>query len=591
MHFICRSFLGSQSTNHWSLYWENEPDDFSLVSNRGHLFGLISLNGEESDIISLGRQLIDHINRQYYSLSDQTSNCLEHLNQTISSAVNLLPKDISAVIVVSVVHQARLYSACFGAGQIWLKRQQQLAVLIEGQPNKISLSNGPFQFNDSVFLATSSFIEKLNQTDIRRLLSLSSLEALEEGMLSLLYSQTDQSGLAGALIQINHDLEETIPPPVVNSPSNPTPQIYISPISVSQVSKRKKINLLVAVLLLLGLAVSLYFGFQKNQTNRRESKFVEIKNQIDEKIGSAKAVKNLNLDLAMQSAKEADGLLPKLSELNIHQDQVDQLRTEINSLLASTGSSDTNTPQIAYDTSLITDQPHYSKIRLVGNKLYLLDVSTPRFDVVDLKEQSKQKLSEQGLLKDIISFSATSQNVYLATKNTIYLLSNQNIDPKISLSDSEIIDFDIWNSAVYILDDKKRILKYAPNSSGFGKPEEWLKGDSELPPNSVSLAINGKIWIISESGKIESYERGNPTDFSSPQALVISRAKSLSTGIESENLAFTDNEQSVYLIRKNGELQAKYNFEKNKVIDIALDESGSSLFVLSGDQKVYKISL
>ena len=63
MHFICRPFIGKNDQSLWSQYWENEPDDDQKFT-KGHLFGLINIKNQQSEPITIGRDIIFEINRK-----------------------------------------------------------------------------------------------------------------------------------------------------------------------------------------------------------------------------------------------------------------------------------------------------------------------------------------------------------------------------------------------------------------------------------------------------------------------------------------------------------------------------------------------
>ncbi len=66
------------------------------------------------------------------------------------------------------------------------------------------------------------------------------------------------------------------------------------PINKSKnISQRRKLNIAIALILLIALSVSAYFGFKKNKSLDNQAKFDQISAQIEQKLKNAEAVKKL----------------------------------------------------------------------------------------------------------------------------------------------------------------------------------------------------------------------------------------------------------------------------------------------------------
>ena len=78
--------------------------------------------------------------------------------------------------------------------------------------------------------------------------------------------------------------------------------------------------------------------------------------------------------------------------LNIHQPDVSQYKSQIDSLLFQTGSGEALDPQVVQNTSFIVSQPQFSRLYFFNNNLFLLDSSKGRLDSLNPQNKSSQNL-------------------------------------------------------------------------------------------------------------------------------------------------------------------------------------------------------
>lgn len=615
MHFSCRSFIGRASSLDWSQYWENEPDNPAIIHRRGHLFGLINLHSiSTSDLPALGRQIIDAINQKYFSLD--SDNLAHDLSQSLSSLP--LPSTVTANIALAVVCHQRVHLAISGAADIILRRHPTISHLLSSSVNQ-SLLSGPAIDNDTFFLATTPFLTQFGLEAINTALSLPQLEDTEENLISSLYAHDNQNGLAAALIRLHADDTDTSSIPDISSPPAPPPPAivpspprrlfpnflkklipprptYVTPLQGREYHRRRRLRTVVAVVLLIGLAVSSYLGYRRNQQHRLELSYQQLKSDLDQKLADATAVKTLNLDNSLNLARQAQDLFTQLQALNLHFSELSSYPDRLNSLLSQTGSADTSPAQVFYDTSLITDNPQFSQILISDSRLYLLDSASGRVDLVNLSGKSTQKFSQTSSLQGALAFAENQKNIYILRSDGLYLATSESLSQVVNFTNSNPvlhpIDFAFWNSSLYLLDpDNTAIWKLAPSSSGFSSPTTWLKSVKDFPSNSASLAINGNVWLLTATGQISSYLRGLPQDFSVSSVYQATTANHLVTTSDGKYLAFIADGNYVYLYQKTGEVQARYNFADKKVLDLALSSDSTAIYLLCSDQKIYQITL
>lgn len=606
MHFICRTFIGHSEKNYWSQYWENEPDDMSVVSQRGHLFGLINLKSTESaDTSALGHQLISQINQLYYSNCDQTiETCLKTTLESVVNNPNFFSCELS--LTIAVVLNDQLYLASYNSGHIILSRGQKIATLLTSIPQEILVTSGPIIDEDRLFMCTDDFLSQFTWEKIKLFLSGSQIQDIEENFLSHLYSLENQSLLASALIILHHDNNDnSFAQPLVSPAPLPHPNLftpassYIHHEEKSSGIYRKKSNVIFSICVLLILLVSVYIGFRKNQSWQLENRYVSLKAAYQTKIDSASTVKNININDAQSLAQEASKLVNEMASLNIHSDEVKKFQEHTSSLLSQTGSSDSYHPEKFYDTSLINNNPHFTQIVMSQNNLFLLDPTAGRVDKLDVGNKSKTNISTSDSIKNALYLAEYNGEIFLLKDKQIFLVKNSTLEPKITISD-DISDFQtgsfhFWNGSLYLMGKTTQgvanMWKYTPTSSGFGKGNIWLKSNNTLAPDSSSFAINGKIWVITQKGVITPYSLGVADTFKNQSTLSLESVGNLVTSPDTDILAFTENNSIVYVYRKNGESAFSYNFNNLRILSLAFSSASNTIFVLCEDQNIYKIGL
>ena len=602
MHFTCRSFIGKTTSNWWSQYWENEPDDNQKFT-KGHLFGLISLESASTpNLQDIGREIISQINQFYFSLDSFSVN--QNLHQTLSH-LQQDPQfsDFKIDIALVVIVNQQSFFVTLGDFKVIIRRQSKISQLLSGTNQNIASIFGPVTDGDQLFIISQPFFDSLGFDRLKDFLLDDRLSTIEENFLSFLYSLEDQTKHTSALIQVHQEsdipveAQESIPskpnPPAVST--DPSPQVYVRRHSGFKINHHKKIQIAAALILLIGLSISFFFGYRKNQSAKAESQFQSLKTELEKKFNHISAVRSLDLDTAYQTAKESKQIIQKMSDLNIHPDQVSQYQSQVDSILSQTGDSDVFSPQMLYDTSLIVSQPRFSRISFSRNNIYLLDSTNGRLDSLDPKNKSTKNLSLSSDLKSAQKVLTDAANVYVLVQNQIKLVEKNGLTPKLdfnSHSSVTVSDVQFWNGSIYVLDaSSQSIWKFTPSASGFSSPQSWLKGDAKLNIGANSLDIDGRIWVLTDSGQVSLYNSGVNSKFKPNQSFNFNQAKFIVTPADSDYLIFSDESKYIYIYKKTGEFNSKYNLGDLKLLDLTFDPVSKTIYFLSSDQKIYKITL
>jgi hypothetical protein len=608
MHFSCRSFIGKSATNSWYQFWENEPDDSSLIENRGHLFGLLGLSSASDSIDpkEIGRSFIASLNQFYFVKSLLTPP--DQLAQAMQASIKLYPQITIDCLSLVVIHLSTAHLYCHTGSSINLLRLNQISRLLTTSSPLHQLS-GPLLANDRLIIVTDTLVDLATWPIIKQTASLPEISAVEETISTFINQLPDQQKTALSLITIHSEDGQV----ATSASVLPTTQSPRSPLSLSwfkrlhppdvtvrhqpaPVNQRQRLNLIIGFILLIALSTSILIGYQNNQVKQKETKFQQLSQELSKTLEEGNSIKNLSLDTAKQFGQKGNDLLAQIKSLKTpnHQTEINDFTAKINQLLTQTGSADPTTKTSWYDTSLIINQPHYSRLKISGDQLYLLDTTSGRLDALALIEKSTKNIAINDQLKSVTQISVLNNQVYGLSDSSVLSITKTAIK---NIADLTKIDppgsftsLEFWNNSLYLIDSTNlTIWRLTPQADLYTSPSLWLKNDPRLPSNPVSLAINGKVWVLSSNGKITSYLRGVEEKFTPSQTFTFTNAHDLTTGQDQETIAFVDGDHDVYVYQKNGQTSGKYNFSQ-KILSLGFSDSQNALFVLTDDQKIYKIS-
>lgn len=136
-----------------------------------------------------------------------------------------------------------------------------------------------------------------------------------------------------------------------------------------------------------------------------------------------------------------------------------------------------------------------------------------------------------------------------------------------------------------------QIFRFSSNGGNFSAKTDWLKESADLSQAS-DLAVDGRIYILNQDGKVMKFNLGKAEEYKSAAVLpTISDAKHLLVG--SKNLYFLSPaaQRLVVLDKETGILSKQYLIEDlNNISDFTIDEQANKAYLLDNEQ-VYEINL
>lgn len=604
MHYTCRFFTPTDANDTFSRHWENEPDDTSIFSQRGHLFGLLAIKNPQTN--NLGSQIISQINQTYFSQTDQ--DWQTHLKDTLDKISDLW-RDQNPSILLVVINQDQLTAVSVGDASLYFKRSDSFSHILSNSSQTVNQISGPVQDHDLLFLTTPDFIKKISS--LNNLFSQSDLNSQEDYIRQNLNSFPTSSALVlvnqrGSPSQLTSSPSPQIITPHQSSPSPkfkrkinfsfltkliPKKHITISPQGIKGEAKKKKLNLILISISFIALSVSIYVGYQKNDLSKRQQQFSDLETKLIQNLDNIDKVKQLNLEDALSLAQASQDIITQMSTLSVNSDKVDDYQSQIKSILFQTGAIESDSLAQFYTTSLITSNPSYSSFALDQGTLYLLDKDNSRIDSLTTTDTpANQSISQDDLISQVKQLIVFKSDLYALTSDTLYKVKKTNWIKALDLSGLSIKSVQAWGSSLYLL-SPSNIYKSTLVNNSLDELVSWLDSDQSIPIGVANLAIDGKIWILTTDAKIIPYLRGIKDNFKMTQSPQTDSASSLVVGTDLDIIAFLSGSNVVMIYTKAGDLVSKYNFGDKNILEISLDESRQTIYLLSADKTIYRLPL
>jgi hypothetical protein len=195
--------------------------------------------------------------------------------------------------------------------------------------------------------------------------------------------------------------------------------------------------------------------------------------------------------------------------------------------------------------------------------------------------------------------------VYILTQNSI--IESDKVTKKEKLvaelkNDPKANDFKSFLGNLYLLSAEGKIWQYSGRDEGFGPQQDWLKENSGSQlADSLSMAIDGSIWILKPDGQVLKFTRGKKEAFTIsglPDATDKKRfpisPTIIYTNQNSANLYILDpGANEILVVNKSGEYQAAYIYSlpaQETAKGLLVSEENKQIFLL-GENKIYVIEM
>jgi len=542
------------------------PDNEEILESKGVLYTVFDALGEEETDPLLITKIVNDVLHDSYYQSENTSP-IQSLEKAVvdvyGKVTSLFGGSASSEdfnILIAALWGNVLYLVQYGKGGSFLVREGEVKPIVSASEGNFSAASGVIKDDDVIILATESFLNMFPPKDLISTVGSISQYDLDKRA-SCLLLKFEVTASFGEKEKIDFGLEEDFEHSEKQAPlKRESPKLIGFPIATrNKIEMRlkspkelrvKKPFVLIALVVALLLAASVYFTLSKGRNK-------DSAEDIEDKAG-----------LVESAISEG----PLLSEEFKGKYKIEAI-----------------SPEIFYDIRIENDNAFPDFIVLVDNhvvvadssagNIYISGVNAPSFSIDGSVFPKIGYLTYFGgnvTLKDEEGYK-----VYDAVNNEVvetYLKEGLGVT-------SNYLDF------VYSVDGDK-LIRYEKSDNILDGSIWGQSGDFE---KTVSMAIDGNIYILTSDGNLLSYVTGEKRDFEvkgldkpflSPVQVV--------TDFDLDRIYVADaGNGRVVVLDKDGGLVKQFltsGSEWGDMKGIGITRNEDMLFVLSGS-KIYKVEL
>ncbi len=566
---------------------------WSQAYNAGNFFVVLSLtNGEAKDdaeLTNVGKTIINNLEAEFFGL--ETKN-LTTIKEAVLVSLSELPKSTTLSLTLTYLKDQVLYVLLYGAGNVLLKRENKTGTLLQRfDPEKEILSaSGYIKQGDIILLRTAQFVEKISDDELNNALELTLPNDIAETLTPHIHN-TDDGGAAAIVISITgvpaqaenipNASSENTPEDEEDIPAYPTkrhptdkkrltfpsfriPKHKLPSLPFKNILGNKKMTLLAATacIIVVLLMLKITSTLQERKNAALIEKFTPIYREADEKYQEAQGIISLNPKLAAQIFNDAlkliDNNLSEFPENSDERNKLLSLKEKINSQV--------NEP-------------------LEGKSI----------QAVLADEDGSPLLNQLNKNKDTISITENTESFYVLTKDAISEISKEGDNREELLENNDdwvnAVSIGNYQGNLYVLDKSKGVIKFVAGTDGYGKTDYFTTNKPDLS-KTVSMAIDGSIWILSADGTISKYTRGQKDEFLIRDLGVLKKPVQIFTNADMDYLYVMDTGGGkIIQIQKEGSVKMSYRADiLSNAKAFTVTNDGKIIYVLS-DNKIWKLSL
>lgn len=459
------------------------------------------------DLTTVGVEILSEIEMKGQAIENR-----DQLQKFVELLVGGVAEGLHIDVIIASLMENKLFLCGSGAVEAYLSRDGKLAKLIDGLA-KINHTEGMLKEEDVIVLTTSMFVEEVGIAQFKKILTEDDEPA--ELLAPLLHKQDITSHMAAIVGELKIHQE-------------PSEKTWLGTILSNQPKIRlrneapRKINLWIGGVILILLIMMIGIGMVRRVRQVAENDFNSLNTSVSFKMEETLSIGDLNPErartLLSQARNEVDAYL--MTDINDEYrvrgqklmgeiDRADEIAFKKNDIQLSTIVElpilveDLSADQMKSDGkgNLIFNDPTNSKIVLMN----LLDRSRQVIDI-----SSKDKYLDIGIGETRV-FGLNSEGV------TQLFWKKDNVDKVIEPDEfwKNPTSIEMFAGNAYILDtDQGEIWKYPTLGETFGSRRRWFAvGITPDLSNVVDMKVNGDVWLLTSTGKLERYSRGAPVNF------------------------------------------------------------------------------
>lgn len=364
----------------------------------------------------------------------------------------------------------------------------------------------------------------------------------------------------------------------------------------TNLNRKNKAILLVAVACLIILPISLLYKNQQQQAEISSQSYIDLVAQIEQKQNQIDGFMLYNNETGAKDVlKEIESLLKTFPQKTEEQkNKYNEINNKTNELLFKIRKivRIDNAEELAnFGTANSNANPKNLVYLADSGKIYAADSAQKTFYILDIN--SKTSTAMAGLsqpLNDVAYPMLTKdKKIYYFNQNNFIELDTTKdgiteLPVKLPTDAQNIASANIYNNKIYLLDAKEnKIFKTEKSGASFADPQSWLAENIDLS-KTVDLAIDGNIYALTTDGQIIKMLKGKLQNFN---------LDAVDPAIEQATKLFMDSDQKfiyvlepskqrIVVFNKEGKYQTQYQSDQwQNLKDLAVDEKNKTIYILN----------
>jgi hypothetical protein len=605
----------------WAQIHEFKPEDKEKLKLRGHLFAVISTQTKKEGVesVAIGRELLARLHEEYFGDTKLTP--FNAIKKAVERVIDEFSEEIGGIeIAAAAFVEDIVYSAAGGGARVLIFRDAMLATILASEKGMVISASGHPKEGDLLLLGSSKFFDEIGRGVLRAALEGKNPEEATESFAPMVHSKKDSGSMGLAIIkfekegmlpafEIDKSEEKKVSPKVSKAffPSFsffdqikiflkklPDRKIYVrrQEINVEE-SQKKKQAVSIGVILLLLLVVSIVFGIRQAKIKQEKKRYETKINKARHNLEEARKLFSLNPDRARELFSESARIVQELEAEKVKDKEIVSIRKALEEGKESVlGEYDVVTDQFL-DLSLI-EGFEASSLFSGADKMFVLDKKRKRVAEIVIETKKTEIVAGPAQIDNPKAIVSYANRVFVLEDDGVYEVGDKK-ERMIEKDWGEDTLIYAYAGNLYILDKEvSKIWRYPGILSGFGDQADWLAPGIEPDLSKVvSWSIDGSIWILTSTGKIEKYTLG------SPMAL---GKMAVSPPLQNPLAIYTNEELNfVYLLDpatkrvvvfdKEGNYKAQYKSDiLSEAIGLAVSEKEGKIIILTKN-KLYSIEI
>jgi hypothetical protein len=624
-HITSAKLTGNPGESGWSQVHEFKPEEEEKLSKRGHLFAVISTGGQKEGVDSVvaGRELLSRLHEEYFGKMEISA--FNALKRAVETVIDEFTDTWGGVEIAAVsIVEGIVYSAAGGGASVHIFRKGMLAPILKSKKGEIISASGHPQLYDQVILATQEFMVDTGEGVLKGALETGSPADVVESFAPMVHAK-ESAGSVGVCVVGFGEQEELAPIDVEKEVKEPTPQkeeikpevtvsspsffkkafdlakstfpgkrLYVrkSEIDVEDAQK-KRLAITTGIILIILLFVSIFFGVRQKRINEERARYQERLTRARHELDEAKSLFTLSPDRARELFANAAQIVQQLEDEGVEDEELAQLKEELQvSRQIVLGEHDVASEQFL-DLSLLNDTK-VDQLTSTVDAIYVLDKGSDRVVEVVVGTKRTETVAGPAQIRDALQIAVYAERVFVEEDEGIYEVGDARTQAVEKEWSGDIL-YNAYAANLYVLGkSESKIWRYVGTDAGFSSQSDWLAPGVEPDLSGViSMAIDGSIWILTESGNIEKYTRGNSqpiSDISASPEMV--NPTIIYTNEELDNIYILDPETArVVSFDKEGNYVAQYRSEVFRTSNGLFVSESLGKIIVSSENKLYSVDL